>query len=63
MREALLGCIRSVFPTDICLDITCLQTYIVGYENMEVSTRTGEVLVGPENYVMQFRAILAWQSS
>ena len=55
MREALLGCIRSVFATDICLDIACLQTYIVGYENMEDSTKTEKILVGPGNYVMQLR--------
>ena len=33
-----------------------LQTYIVGYESMhEVSTRVGEILVGPGNDVMQLR--------
>lgn len=52
IREALLDCIRSVFLTNISLYIACLQTNIVGYENIEVSMRTREVIVGPGNYVI-----------
>ena len=43
MQQALLGCIMIIFPTDVCLNIACFQTYIVGYENTEASTTTGEV--------------------
>ena len=54
------------FFNDICLDITCLQTYIVGYDNMEDSTRTGAVSFCQGITRCSWggsTAILPWQSS